>query len=176
MGRGILYVSDIDPIRIHAPTDRMRTWERGLKTDQKRMGRGQPKIAGELCGTVPRSLPPELPTTVQNSLATPALAAGIPSLVDRPKQSTLPPRGRVDLYRTIYGSIPRPIRFGSVLVLSPTTCVARLNVNRKVVGSSFVDCKLVCHITIACRSVIKVLLYIARRLIAFVSPHHFKCS
>uniref|UniRef100_A0A8R1ID30 Uncharacterized protein n=1 Tax=Caenorhabditis japonica TaxID=281687 RepID=A0A8R1ID30_CAEJA len=25
---------------IHAPTDRMRTWERGLKTDQKRMGRG----------------------------------------------------------------------------------------------------------------------------------------
>uniref|UniRef100_A0A8R1IH22 Uncharacterized protein n=1 Tax=Caenorhabditis japonica TaxID=281687 RepID=A0A8R1IH22_CAEJA len=37
---GILYVSDFDPIRIHAPTDRMRTWERGLKTDQKRMGRG----------------------------------------------------------------------------------------------------------------------------------------
>uniref|UniRef100_A0A8R1EXG9 Collagen triple helix repeat protein n=1 Tax=Caenorhabditis japonica TaxID=281687 RepID=A0A8R1EXG9_CAEJA len=53
---GILYVSDFDPIRIHAPTDRMRTWERGLKTDQKRMG------PGELCGTVPRSLHPELAT------------------------------------------------------------------------------------------------------------------
>uniref|UniRef100_A0A8R1HI19 Uncharacterized protein n=1 Tax=Caenorhabditis japonica TaxID=281687 RepID=A0A8R1HI19_CAEJA len=50
--------------------------------------------------------------------------AGVDPRRPTPKQSTLPPRGRVDLYRIIYGSIPRPIRFGSVLALSPTTCGA----------------------------------------------------
>uniref|UniRef100_A0A8R1EGR3 Uncharacterized protein n=1 Tax=Caenorhabditis japonica TaxID=281687 RepID=A0A8R1EGR3_CAEJA len=49
--------------------------------------------------------------------------AGVDPRRPTPKQSTLPPRGRVDLYRIIYGSNPRPIRFGSVLALSPTTCV-----------------------------------------------------
>uniref|UniRef100_A0A8R1EGW2 Uncharacterized protein n=1 Tax=Caenorhabditis japonica TaxID=281687 RepID=A0A8R1EGW2_CAEJA len=48
--------------------------------------------------------------------------AGVDPRRPTPKQSTLPPRGRVDLYRIIYGSNPRPIRFGSVLALSPTTC------------------------------------------------------
>uniref|UniRef100_A0A8R1DTJ7 Uncharacterized protein n=1 Tax=Caenorhabditis japonica TaxID=281687 RepID=A0A8R1DTJ7_CAEJA len=50
------------------------------------------------------------------------LYAGVNPRQPTPKQSTRPPRGRVDPYRILYGYIPRTIHFGSVLALSPTTC------------------------------------------------------